>query len=114
MAQCEYKEGPHIIPPNPPKPGGSGVIHMQENGTLDKTWNEIKDGLESGTLQWILMGGVEEGTADYSIALVTGISNYDDYLVFAVIFGDGAQVVNLRADSADGYPGINMGQDDMH
>lgn len=67
--------------------------------TLNKTWNEIKNALESNLLP-VVFGGESEKV----VAIVMGVLEEEgSYLVFVNIAGTSQQ---LSTDSPDGYPSI--------
>lgn len=79
--------------------GGALVVHMDENSTLDKTWNEIN----AADVAVIVYSKIEDGKTYHMRELVVGTALINgNYLVRA----DGGESDNAmyKTDSADGYP----------
>lgn len=79
--------------------GGALVVHMDENSTLDKTWNEIN----AADVAVIVYSNIEDGKTYHMRELVVGTALINgNYLVRA----DGGESDNAmyKTDSADGYP----------
>lgn len=95
------------------KNGGSGgggseaiIIHDGDGaGILDKTWQEISDAVEAGSVAMLYNGS----DIDRSIGYLSGLFSDDgDYGVGFVDYATGsARTMLFVADSADGYPVID-------
>lgn len=83
-----------------------GVSHIEDNFTLDKTWQEIYDTLREGVLCITQDDGLD-GTSVASIGLITsaGITPDGHYYVYAIYSGAaGITSMEYTADAPDGYP----------
>ena len=81
--------------------GGSGggvlVVNMDENSTLDKTWQEIHDGGFG-----VIKGNNEQGVMYMPIIEVfTGLGKYG---VTVILKGEPVTTIVFSASSASGYP----------
>ena len=87
--------------------GGGGVliVNVDENYTLDKTWQEIYDAFSSGTNVIMSYTNTSDGggftVTEYGTTSVqeVGFSSNEQY--FVVFSGGGA-----HCNSADGYPSV--------
>lgn len=79
--------------------GGSLVVHVDDNDTLDKTWQEIYDALSAGTYVVCLFSGITGGIAQKPIYDVDQQLNGS----YTVYFND----TNYVTDVATGYPSQN-------
>ena len=81
------------------------VVHMtitQEGGTmtvtLDKTYRQIKDAIESGIMPVLLNSGATEGINSLANVIYYGINGDGKY--FLTVTGE----TNFYADAEDDYP----------
>lgn len=86
---------------------GTMIVHTEQTGTLDKTWQEIFDAMANGTLVYI--GGATEDAVRYWWLVVNAVNDGGIFYSLDVfVFNDGAISDSLFAtDSADGYPVYN-------
>lgn len=82
--------------------GGALIVNDNDSGTLDKTWQEISDAVEAGSVVLVYNGS----DIDRSIRYLGGLFSEDgDYGVAFVDYSSGsARIWLFVADSADGYP----------
>lgn len=85
---------------------GTMIVHTDQTGTLDKTWQEIFDAMANGTSVYI--GGASETAVRYSALVISAVN--DDGFYYLDIFDFTANSSSDSAfatDSADGYPVYN-------
>ena len=82
--------------------GGALILHSDyDTGALDKTWQEIADAFDNGSIIVIDNNSEEDGR---SRAYLVGITNgHDVYDVLLRDFSDNVEVV-YETNSASGYP----------
>ncbi len=87
--------------------GGGLILHVNQSGdtyTLDKTWQEIWDAMESGQSVLVVKSDSESGYGSVYHTYVTNIyfetGEIIDYVVYA---GN-----NFSAGSPSGYPSFSM------
>lgn len=85
---------------------GTMAVHIDQTGTLDKTWQEIFDAMANGTAAYIVYA--TESEVQYQWFVISAVN--DDGVYFLDVFdfnlgsaGDSA----FATDSADGYPVYN-------
>jgi hypothetical protein len=84
--------------------GGVLVLHEDENGTLDKTWQEIHDALGAGTLVTVVY---VDGN-DAFCTIIGATSNVNNvYGLYQAGYGPGANDPIYTASSANSYPWSN-------
>lgn len=85
--------------------GGAGalIVHVI-NGTLDKTWKEISDAVESGSVTALYDGNA----SDRSIFCLSYVGTEEgNYMVVFIDFSSGSVVpLVCVATAEDGYPAI--------
>ena len=77
--------------------GGGLVVHVND-GTLDKTWQEIHDAMSSGS-SVVIDGGDDFLELGHPICTVLSTAIDGDYYCVSAALG-----VLYRVDSTDGYP----------
>jgi succinyl-CoA synthetase beta subunit len=82
-----------------PLSGGVLVVH-NEDGTLDKTWQEIKDAIVGGTPCFIMTDADDTIT----IALVTEVFTESGTYYANVVVENTDSHIEYMSSSADGYP----------
>jgi hypothetical protein len=82
----------------------SGVVHKDENGKLDKTWQEIHDTIVGGTPCFVMD---DTDPSLITIELVTAVSSTENGTYYVEI-GTESTVshIELMTSSADGYPTV--------
>lgn len=82
---------------------GTMVVHANQTGTLDKTWQEIFDAMANGTSVYI--GGAGETEVRYSVLVISALNDDGVYYLDIFDFSAGSSSNSAFAtDSADGYP----------
>lgn len=81
--------------------GGSGggvlVVNVDENGTLDKTWQEIHDG-GFGVVE------MDRNNEKNYYPIITVGQGISQYYVIVIYSGESLAKLRFKATSADGYP----------
>jgi hypothetical protein len=95
--------------------GGGSLIVNDVEGTLDKTFKEIKDAVDAGYYVQIKKAESDpamqfETASYYSVGTVTSQSSEYDILVYGLIDGEVAMIVYVT-DSENGYPTAYYGGD---
>ena len=83
--------------------GGSGgglVVHADNEGVFDKTWQEVTDALEEGLFVTVAASNGSNNGASQSHIITT----YVDNGVWYVTFPDYLEMSPATTDSASGYP----------
>ena len=76
------------------------VLNVEDGGTLDKTWQEILDGIIGGTIFVIVTASGDEA---YMNIVTTAYTEGGSYIVSTITES------SYSTDSADGYPTANVG-----
>ena len=80
--------------------GGVLVVHQDENGTLDKTWQEIHDGMPA-----VIIADDGDDRYAYCVQSVTKAPDGTSFIVTVGSMADNtAYTDNYVASSASGYP----------
>lgn len=83
--------------------GGGMAIHVDDNNTMDKTWQQINDAILAGTIP-IVIDDSSANTAAYFTVLAAYFDEVDGYGVIVDHEPDG--IITYFSDSASGYPEI--------
>ena len=86
--------------------GGSSdalVVHLDEEGVADATWQEITDAL-SNKIVVLNQDNYEKGSIPY---LVSKTTNDDEYIVWIYVNALGEDSDYLYCDSANDYPYVD-------
>lgn len=84
--------------------GGSLVLTEDENGTLNHTWEEIRNAIMSGMRVGMVRNEEDYEGVQYSFDAVNFVFSYNDTSVYKVsmnYFGEG---IDYTTDSPTGYP----------
>ena len=92
--------------------GGMFVVNMNgDNGTLDKTWQEIYDAIKQKTQVIIELSDTESVVEIVSLLYVTGVERNDSGCkVYALYYNLRESAFNqytFSSATSDGYPQIN-------
>lgn len=79
------------------------AIHVDDNNTMDKTWQQINDAILAGTIP-IVIDDSSANTAAYFTVLAAYFHEVDGYGVIVDNELDG--IITYFSDSASGYPEI--------
>lgn len=82
--------------------GGGMVIHISEEGVMDKTYQEIFDAVSNGIIP--STGSVLDGLADAYLVAEAGQTGEDRYEVYLVNLNSIGNSLTFVATAPDGYP----------
>lgn len=95
IAEIEYGGG-----------GSAGLaIHLDENYTMDKTWQEINDAILDGVIPILLMDATSTGSRYGTVTSTFQLSA--DFCVVTVLYSE--STINYVATSPNGYPVEDQG-----
>lgn len=86
--------------------GGVLVVHANESGALDKTWQEMADAVEAGIVCTFHFGEIVSDNG-LTVWYLTGIFAGDGE--YGVAVSNSGDTVTFIADSASGYPVVENG-----